>query len=1716
MGLPFEDLENGNGQTTSYGSGNPKFILDSLSASPYNSANKFSFHLTQGSLKFVNLHAKLSGSYPLAKFLVPNTWKTKFSIENETSLVLNRPISITRLEDDRQFVPDKLENLEYEIEFEQTTVTPATSSTYLTSYADVTFGNLRTYSGDVNKVKLFGRQKDQQNKEFEKFGEFILQTNNELKDSTSVTGNDPIGIFYSQSVVDNFWQSSSAAQPISTNNSRIMNAVLVSGSNYTDGSYVEFKTKNQFELEKNEEYIVSFKSYYIKKNKQQADGSVRKSAEIEVFLSGSITSQTGDVLSLGSVSDFGDNASELLVGNVSGSIPILYNYFTTHKKSGAKPKAGLVFRVNAGEFYISDVKLEPISDRNFNPGFYKTFVPMPKTARRGQRYDFVAEFYDSDNNKSDFEAVTSASVLFAGAKQVLADGEDAVLTGSVLIGDSLEMYGVNPAYLRSVGYSGFDKTIAGTGDRNGGFMLFSGSVGTAIGASETYNGVGLEVVDASSTNKHEHAFLQFASNYKGTGNSRFRVQTSEFLLGISGSGAAETFISGSQGKLRISSSNFHLDDDGAVTMQGTITATAGGTIGGFTIGSDNLTATNFVLNTTDKSLSLGSGNNIFIADADTGIQLGHATFGSAPFSVTPAGVLKATSGEIGSFNINTNTLTSDSNELVISGSSGKITGSNVLFTGGKIGGFNMDSTTLFSDSKEFVITGSTGQITGSKVLFSGGKIARWTIDGDKLESVNASNKGIILDADASSPTIEVREDDNNRIRIFHTTSTNFGIIGTQGGNNVFLLGDPGGAGNKISSWAFDDKRLSSFTTSTEDKYGISLDAGYQLITIHGNAGDGKNNIGDNDRDNVMVALGQLTDDQFGIKGFTTSGNRAFELSTTRLEIGGWTFDNEKISSNNLIINSAGSIETSNYVSGLSGFSLSAKNNGFLEVEQAKIRGTLSTTVFEKESVNAVGGQLLVANSTTITGSTAISASQTTMSVANVTGFAQNEILLLKKVSGTGFNTEYVKVLSSSRDGTNDNDLRGRIMVERSFGRTATFAGAKHSGSISAVAENSASYEPGQVVVSTGKIGTGYIRLNANPNDVTTPYIDIVERTGSGVFDVDLKARLGDLSGISSTLVGSSPGFGLFSENVFLTGKVTATSGEIGGITIDSNKIYSGTGTHGNSNTPFFVQGGSAATAGDFSLGDKLVWDASAETLNIDGTLSIGSLPAGTVSSSAQLASEISGATSIPAGTLSSSAQIAADISGSSSGAISSLNAKSASIDLQVARVVINNSGMTLRNNSDVTVADIGSTIVLGTTGSNEENVVIDNDSIDIRSGTTVLSTFGTDITLGQVASNKRNVFIDADSGVNIRNNTTNIAQFGSDVTLTGGTFTINDGTRDRLVIDANDITMTDESGNTAFNLDTNVMTLGEVAANQENIVIDPTNGVQLRTNTTTHAQLTADKFVMGEDGNSKSRVEVESGGVKIINKSSGGSDSTMIEFKSDGDITSGDFLIERSRLFGAGGDGDIVLKSNDCTVSNGQGSAARSSNSVIVDERGDKVCERTGSVWLMKGDWYTKSLEVDNSVAATTLITSGSRLFVQGALTIDSSCIIHNDGGDGDDGANAANSDNSTSGYGSGGANSPTKPGSGGPGNALAAGGDGAPGSRGGNPDTAGGGTAYGGNGGIIMIAARTITNNGTIRSLGGDGGDGGRGAAGAPGAGGTGPANGQAGSAGSVVHVKI
>ena len=79
-----------------------------------------------------------------------------------------------------------------------------------------------------------------------------------------------------------------------------------------------------------------------------------------------------------------------------------------------------------------------------------------------------------------------------------------------------------------------------------------------------------------------------------------------------------------------------IDDNGNAVFRS-------GSIGGFAFTSTVLTASKFELDTANEKLTLGSGNSIFIADSGDGIQLGHATFGSAPFRVNMDGDLTATS-----------------------------------------------------------------------------------------------------------------------------------------------------------------------------------------------------------------------------------------------------------------------------------------------------------------------------------------------------------------------------------------------------------------------------------------------------------------------------------------------------------------------------------------------------------------------------------------------------------------------------------------------------------------------------------------------------------------------------------------------------------------------------------------------------------------------------------------------------------------------------------------------------------------------------------------------------------------------------------------------------------------------------------------------------------------------------------------------------------------
>ena len=158
-----------------------------------------------------------------------------------------------------------------------------------------------------------------------------------------------------------------------------------------------------------------------------------------------------------------------------------------------------------------------------------------------------------------------------------------------------------------------------------------------------------------------------ASNSLSVTKKNFSDDTAGFWVGLV-SGTAKLYLGNTTNSLKWSGT--------ALTIVGSITATTG-TIGGWTIGATSLTAGS---GATTVGLDSGGTNPAFYA--------GSATPGSAPFRVTQAGALTASSATI------TGTITS---------------------TAGTIGGFTIAATTLSGGSSLVLDSTGTGIVTGGTI-----------------------------------------------------------------------------------------------------------------------------------------------------------------------------------------------------------------------------------------------------------------------------------------------------------------------------------------------------------------------------------------------------------------------------------------------------------------------------------------------------------------------------------------------------------------------------------------------------------------------------------------------------------------------------------------------------------------------------------------------------------------------------------------------------------------------------------------------------------------------------------------------------------------------------------------------------------------------------------------------------------------------------------------
>lgn len=177
------------------------------------------------------------------------------------------------------------------------------------------------------------------------------------------------------------------------------------------------------------------------------------------------------------------------------------------------------------------------------------------------------------------------------------------------------------------------------------------------------------------------------------------------------------------GKFRIGSATQQLLWDGTnLSITGSITASSG-TIGGWTIGTTDLTAD-------AGAIGLASSGSIRI-------WLGSATPSSAPFRVTSAGALTSTSGSIGGWTIDSTGLRLGSGATsrgMDSGSiafyAGSATPSSAPFRVGTDGAVTMTSSTITGSvtASSLSITGTASFSGGSLTLPGGGTITSSTLD----------------------------------------------------------------------------------------------------------------------------------------------------------------------------------------------------------------------------------------------------------------------------------------------------------------------------------------------------------------------------------------------------------------------------------------------------------------------------------------------------------------------------------------------------------------------------------------------------------------------------------------------------------------------------------------------------------------------------------------------------------------------------------------------------------------------------------------------------------------------------------------------------------------------------------------------------------------------------------------------------------------------------
>ena len=353
----------------------------------------------------------------------------------------------------------------------------------LVSYANVTLNQLETFSGDVFKTKVYVRAEGSFD-EYKLLAEVPLESPELMINSSSIGVGERTGYFISQTDKNTYWthyggvNGLSAATSTTTSSydtTTALDTVQLSGSLSLETNQLRFQLKDayNFNLDKTLDYSLSFRAI----GQKGIDGR----ALMLIYVSGSSMKQASDLFNdvnyteadIAEPSAYGKRLGWLKV-EAGDDIEKRFGLITHNFEPNLTGDAIVQFRVISGKWNIADISLRPSSDTGFSPKYinFKQELPPELQHKRPENLEFLAEFYDINNNISDAIAYLP-SVTFTGANLVIT-GTDNVLQQNLFIGGDTTASGIHmggttstlpdnndsdgadgSGFIRSIGYLGF-------------------------------------------------------------------------------------------------------------------------------------------------------------------------------------------------------------------------------------------------------------------------------------------------------------------------------------------------------------------------------------------------------------------------------------------------------------------------------------------------------------------------------------------------------------------------------------------------------------------------------------------------------------------------------------------------------------------------------------------------------------------------------------------------------------------------------------------------------------------------------------------------------------------------------------------------------------------------------------------------------------------------------------------------------------------------------------------------------------------------------------------------------------------------------------------------------------------------------------------------------------------------------------------------------------